>query len=97
MRQIIESNRSMKILRRRISIGKREILKLQDRNGKITSSNKQNIPEIVKDYYKELYKNKQDKNNNSDSLTIIKNKLINEYLPEIIANEIKKCAERNEK
>jgi predicted transcriptional regulator len=63
IKRIIEDNRSMKILKRNMFIEKREIFKFRDKNGNVTS-NRQQILEIVEDFYKELYKSRQDKNNN---------------------------------
>lgn len=65
----------MKVLRKNLATGKSESFKLKDRNGNETT-NRQRILEITKNFYKELYKGRQNKNN-LDSLVILKNKLIN--------------------
>lgn len=65
----------MKVLRKILATGKSESFKLKDRNGNETT-NRQRILEITKNFYKELYKGRQNKNN-LDSPVILKNKLIN--------------------
>lgn len=65
----------MKVLRKNLATGKSESFKLKDRNGNETT-NRQRILEITKNFYKELYKGRQNKNN-LDSPVILKNKLIN--------------------
>jgi len=62
-------------IRKDIFIEKYEIFKLKDKNCNVTF-NRQQILEAVEDFYKELYRNRQSKNNNPDSVTIIKNKLM---------------------
>lgn len=60
----------MKVLRKILATGKSESFKLKDRNGNETT-NRQRILEITKNFYKELYKGRQNKNN-LDSPVILK-------------------------
>jgi len=48
---------SMKVLRRNMSIEKREIFKLRDKNSNIISKSQQ-ILKLLEDFYKELYRNR---------------------------------------
>lgn len=58
----IEKNRVMKVLRKRLSDGNKQISKIVNRNGQFTT-NKQGILNIVRDVYKELYRNNRTLNN----------------------------------
>jgi hypothetical protein len=76
-----------------MSIGKHKIFKFKD-----ITANKQQILETMGDFYKELYRNRQNKNN-LDSSILIKSKLINEDLEDLldIIIKIKNALKRNGK
>lgn len=57
--KVIEENKSMKVLRNKLALGRTEIIKLENADGQIVT-NKQEILETVKDFYANLYcKNEQ--------------------------------------
>lgn len=61
IKQTIENNRSLKVLRRRLSNGKFEIKKLKNDKGEI-SSNREELFDIAEKTYTELYKCRREKN-----------------------------------
>lgn len=83
----IEENKSLKVLRQRLSKGKKEICKLRNKEGRITTG-KVEILKIVEEFYKELYA--------TEKREIIHDpipKILNqgsEEIPEITVHEIQK-------
>lgn len=55
--QTIENNRSMKVLRRKLTNGKKEIHKIKNREGKLTTNRKE-ILDIVEEFYQLLCRQK---------------------------------------
>ncbi|XP_056633464.1 uncharacterized protein LOC130443041 [Diorhabda sublineata] len=86
-RQVIEENKSMKVLRRRLADGKKKIVKLKDNNKKETN-NRRELVKIVEEFYKELYRSRREELN----ITENKMKVVNqgsELVPEITIEESK--------
>lgn len=84
--EVIEENKSLKVLRRKMALGKKEMTRIKDKNGNIVT-NKKEILKVTEDFYRELYKQQQE--NTSPSFPI---KVINqgsEDIPDITEEEIR--------
>jgi len=89
IRQTIEENKSMKVLRRKLSNGKREIFKLKDDQG-VATTNREKLLRITENFYTELYTSNHQQTNNSKQHLC--KELINqgsEDIPEITLEEIR--------
>ncbi|XP_045460954.1 uncharacterized protein LOC123671253 [Harmonia axyridis] len=90
----IESNKSMKVLRRGLEAGKKQMTKAKDKNGHITT-NREDILRIVEDFYHLLYKSQNEVNSDSRTeleLLTSKEGIVNqgsEEMPDITLDEIK--------
>ena len=87
--QTIEENRGMKVLGRKMTDSKKEIFKLCDKTG-VVSSNRSEILNIAREFYQELYTSAAPPPAGSDEQNrpIIRN-VGSEDLPEISVEEIK--------
>lgn len=91
--QTIEDNKSMKVLRRNMENGRKEITKIKDEEGNITSNRKE-ILRTVENFYNALYRSREE--NNLDlkaepELITCEKGIINqgsETLPDITTDEI---------
>ncbi|KAK4876586.1 hypothetical protein RN001_009092 [Aquatica leii] len=54
--ETIEQNKKLKVLKRQINIGTKNVMKLKDENGN-TITNKSDIVKITENFYRKLYKN----------------------------------------
>lgn len=92
--QTIEKNKSMKVLRRDLGSGRREITKLKNKQGNITA-NREEILKVVEDFYQSLYRSHREENINRDlepDMISARKGVINqgsEELPDISLEEIK--------
>lgn len=82
--EVIEKNRSLKVLRRRLKIGKKNICKLRDNEGNI-KTDKIDIIKITETFYKNLYKT-INKNDNFETPRI--QNVGSEEIPEISLEEV---------
>ncbi|KAH1008055.1 hypothetical protein HUJ04_005206 [Dendroctonus ponderosae] len=90
MQQTIEQNISLKVLRRKLNNGKKEIIKLKIKKGE-TTSDRNKILAIAEEFYQELYKSQQ-KTHNTPEKTEKKKGVVNqgsEDISEIAKDEIK--------
>lgn len=90
----IENNKSMKVLRRNLQSGKKEMIKVKDQQGQVTT-NREEILRIVEDFYRILLKSQKEASDISgmepEMATSMK-KIVNqgsEVLPEITIEEIR--------
>ena len=84
--QTIEQTKNMKVLRRKLKGGKREIIKLRNKEGQLTS-NREEIIHITETFYETLYKSQQIPN----SIDKTPPKVVNqgsEDIPDISKDEI---------
>lgn len=82
----IESNRSLKVLRRNISIGRRNICKLVDKQGTVRMSRNE-ILRIVEIFYSELYEKR-----NGDVRSVLIMRVLNqgsEDIPDVSSDEMR--------
>ena len=90
----IEENKSMKVMRRKLGIGKKHIFKLKTKQGAITT-NREEILKIVEDFYQMLYTSQHNDTLNSGTepdIVTAKKGIVNqgsEELPCITIDEIK--------
>lgn len=84
----IEENKSMKVLRSKLTQGKTEINKLENKDGQITT-NKKEILEVIKDFYSNLY-GKESEGDDIRTVPHILNQGSEELL-EITAEEVRKA------
>lgn len=82
--QTIEENKNMKILKNNMSTGKPKITKLKNQNGKIVTD-RQNITEIIRDFYYKLYTSTSNKPSSDEQLT---QNYTHEVTPEVTTAEI---------
>lgn len=94
--KVIEDNRGMKSLRKTLSEGRKNINKLEDKNGHI-STNKSEILDITKSFYAELYRDPIEQTTNTN-IPKIQNQG-SEELPEITMAELSDalCEMKNNK
>lgn len=52
--RVIEENRRMKVIRKKISEGKKQLSKIIDNKNGHTTTNKRNIQQIVRNFYTEF-------------------------------------------
>lgn len=83
----IEDNRSLKVLRQRLSKGKKGICKIRNKEGKITTA-KNEIKEIIEEFYRDLYATSKE-NTTRDPIPKVMNQG-SEEIPEITTYEIQK-------
>jgi len=86
----IDQNKSLKVLRKKLTNGKKEILKLKNRQGRETT-NREELLQVVEEFYTELYRNRH-KLELETKETRKETGIINqgsEELPEITIDEIK--------
>ena len=89
IRQTIEDNKNMKVLRRKLSHGKREIFKLKDNQG-VATTNREKLLRITENFYTELYTSNHLQTCNSNRRLC--KEIINqgsEDIPEITLEEIR--------
>lgn len=81
----IQENKGLKVLKKKLSQGKKDIYKLRDKQG-IVRTNREEILKIVESFYAELYK-KQAEGTSGDKITRVLNQG-SEDIPEITVSEI---------
>lgn len=90
--QTIEDNKSMKVLRRKLESGKKQMTKVKDRLGHVTT-NREDILRTVEDFYRLLYKSHDETYLEAEPETLTERKGIvnqgSESLPDITLDEIK--------
>ena len=87
--RVIEENRGMKVLRRKLSEGKKQISKIIDNKTGKATTNKKDILRIVRDFYAELYKGTTTREVGTD-IPKVQNQG-SEDIPEITKDEINNC------
>lgn len=90
IQETIERNKSTKVLRKQLSTGKSEIIQLKSKQGKITS-NREEMINLVEEFYRELYTSRQKEKLNPNILTRGQG-IINqgsEEIPDITIEEIR--------
>lgn len=83
--KVIEDNKNMKVLRRNLSVGKKDIYKLKNKHGNLTTS-RSDILKIVEDFYRELY-TRQEENEEVIIIPKVRNQG-SEDTPDITIDEI---------
>ncbi|XP_072397915.1 uncharacterized protein [Diabrotica undecimpunctata] len=83
---VVEENKSLKVLKRGQALGKKNIVKLADRNGKVVTD-KDQIIKIVEEFYTELYRERGKKD--GTKLRKVQN-VGSEDIPEITIEEVSK-------
>lgn len=86
--KVIEENKSLKVLRKKLTVGSKNIFKLANNEGQIRT-NREEILQILEEFYSNLYKRESGENN---KLSI--SKVLNqgsEEIPEISINKIGKA------
>lgn len=87
--RVIEENRGMKVLRKKMSEGKKQFSKIIDNKNGQTTTNKRDILQIVRNFYAELYK-KNTTTKTGAGIPVIQNQG-SEDIPEITQDEINNC------
>ncbi|KAH1019493.1 hypothetical protein HUJ04_009303 [Dendroctonus ponderosae] len=88
IRETIEHNKRLKVLRRNVSKGKFEINRIKNSQGQV-SSNREEILRIVEEFYKQLYKSQHKHEPDQLSITEIKGmNQASEDLPDITKEKI---------
>lgn len=90
--QTIQDNKSMKVLRRKLESGKKQMTKVKDKLGHIIT-NREDILKAVEDFYRLLYKSHGEMKSEAEPEILTKRKGIvnqgSEVLPDITLDEIK--------
>lgn len=86
--EMIETNRGPKAIKKRINLGKQELVKIQNEQGK-TITEREDILQVIEKYYTDLFKNKitPSKIHQETSKRVIRN-VGSEEIPEITMEEI---------
>lgn len=89
IRELIENNKNMKVLRKELSKGRNRISKIKNSNGTLLT-NKEDIKKTIQLFYENLYKSR---NTNRDEFNIVqRHRVLNansEDIPKISTEEIK--------
>lgn len=82
----VEENKSLKVLRRKMALGKKEISKIRDEKGNIVTDKKE-ILRVTEDFYRELYKQQQENTSPSSPIKVLNQG--SEDIPDITEEEIR--------
>ena len=100
IQQTIEENKSLKVLRRRLTNGKKEIIKLKNKDRTVTT-NREELLRIVEEFYTELYRSRQNhKEKQTEKLDKSEKIVINqgsEEMPSISTDEIRNALKKMKK